>query len=203
MRAIRFCLFAGLILFAAGQFSVAAEQQEAQKEEGEGNPKTNARVILGSISGAPGTTVVVPIYYTPIEGIEVGRLKLEVTFVSTNLKIEKLDRGIAAEFGDVNLSSEVKLGKNEKGVETSTLTLVASLSSSEPPKRGLPNGLLAYLNLTINEKGRPAIITLKSSAEATELGSNKPAQNLRTVDATVEILAEGTEPAVACFFFTH
>jgi hypothetical protein len=67
-------------------------------------------------------------------------------------------------------------------------------------------GLLAYIVMKISEKGRSANITLHGSAEAVELGSNKPHQRLKGFETTVDVFASGvpgSDPMVTCFFFTH
>ena len=184
-------------LRAAQQASGTPSKDSARKETFD--PKTTTRVTLGSTSGTPGDAVVVPIYVTPAEGAKIGTLKIEVNFVSVNLKFDKTDRGIAAEMGDVQLVSESKAGKNDKGIETSTLVLRATA----PEKASIPAGLLGYITLKISDKGRPATIALRAAAEGTELGSSKPLANLKALDAEVEVLAPGTQPAVACFFFSH
>lgn len=183
----------------------AAAQEDPAKSQGKEpiDAKTTTRVALGDNSGTPGTSVPIPIYFIAAEGVEVGRLQLDVNFVSVNMKFDKLDPGIAAEMGNVNLTSDVKLGKNDKGVETSTVTVQVSLPSAQPPKKGIPSGLLGYITLRISVTGRPAKISLHGSAEGAELGSGKPLKNVRTTDAEVEVLAPGQLPAVACFFFSH
>lgn len=182
----------------------AAAQEDASTTSGEAqdDQKTTTRISLAGGSAEPGASVIVPVYFTPAEGVSVGRLKFEVKFVSVNLKFEKLDAGTDLE--NVSLKSDVTLGKNEKGVQTSTVTVLASLSSSEPSKKGIAEGLLGYLNLRIEKKGRPAIITLQASAEATELGSTKPLKNVRASGTQIEVTEPGAEPpAVTCFFFSH
>src|SRR6266478_6566120 len=124
------------------------------------DPKTTTRVALGSTSGTPGDAVVVPIYVTPAEGAKIGTLKIEVNFVSVNLKFDKTDRGIAAEMGDVQLVSESKESKNDKGLDTSTLVLRAT--APEAAKTPIPAGLLGYITLKISDKGRPASIALRA-----------------------------------------
>ncbi|MBI4465414.1 MAG: hypothetical protein HY647_11975, partial [Acidobacteria bacterium] len=98
----------------------------AQTEE-DIDAKRTTRVTLGSTAGTPGTSVVVPVYFTPAEGLQVGSLKLMVDFVSANLKFSRLDPGITAEMGNVKMNSEAKEGKNEKGVESTTLSITASV----------------------------------------------------------------------------
>jgi hypothetical protein len=186
-----------LPLSVLGILALSASNLAAQ-----GNATAKPNVVLGGTSGSPGQSVVVPIYLSPPEGVEVGRLKLEITFVSVNLKHEKTEPGIAADMANAKVNGEVTLGKNDQGVETSTVTVTVEAPSGTPPK-GVPAGLLAYLTLQISEKGRPATIALRTKLEATELGSGKKLDQLRSADAEIEVLAPGTEPAVACFFFTH
>ncbi len=181
----------------------AAQEQSGEAEEAPIDPKTTTRVTLGSSSGTPGTSLVVPIYFTPAQDLQVGRLKLDVNFVSTNLKFSKLDPGIAAELGNVEMSTEVQVGENENGLETTTLSITASFPSGEPSEKGIPAGLLGYITMRIEEEGRPASITLRTTAEGSLLGSNEPLKDLRSFDAKVDVLAPGTQPIVACFFFTH
>ena len=167
------------------------------------DPQTTTRVTLGGASGTPGTSVVVPIYFTPAQNVEVGRLRLEVTYVSVNLKFSKLDKGIAAELGGVDVQAEMKTGKTDRGLDTQTLTITASFLSPQPPAKGIPPGLLAYLTLAIGQDGRPASIGLRPTAEAAELGADRPVQNLRAFGTQVDVLAPGTQPLISCFFFTH
>ena len=193
----------GALLFAGLLFTASAQQEEGKSEPKPIDPKKTTRVTLGSTSGTPGASTVVPIYFTPAESVEVGRLKLSVNFVSRNLKFSRMDAGTAAEFGKVELRSEVQEWKNEQGLETATLTIVASFLTPEPPEKGIPAGLLGYVTFQIKEGAGPANISLRASAEAAELKTNKPVQDLRAFDAQVEVLAPGSEPLVSCFFFTH
>src|SRR3990167_10238176 len=91
-------LFEGMVLVCWLGQAAAAPQEPGKAEETVAlDPKTTTRVTLGSTSGTPGTSVVVPIYFTPAEGKEVGLLKLGVNFVSRNVKFVRLDAGIAAD----------------------------------------------------------------------------------------------------------
>lgn len=181
----------------------AQEQQEKAREKEVGDPKATTRVTLGTSSGTPGNLVVVPIYFTPAQGAEVGRLKLEVNYVSANLTFTNLDAGLSAQMGGVDLRSEVKAVKNDTGVDSEVLLITASFLSAEPPQKGIPGGLLGYLSFKISENGRPASIRLRAAAEANELGTNKPFQNVRAFEGKVEVLAPGSLPMVTCFFFSH
>lgn len=167
------------------------------------DPAAITRVTLGGTSGTPGTSVVVPIYFTPAIGLDVGRLNLDIRFVSASLKFLKVDRGLAAELGGVDLSSKINTEKNEEGIDITTLTITFSSLLQESPLKGIPAGLLGYVAMKIDERGRPAAISLRTSAEANELGSMRPVQNLKSLSATVEVVAPGSQPMVTCFFFSH
>ncbi|MBI4460454.1 MAG: hypothetical protein HY648_10405 [Acidobacteria bacterium] len=189
---IRHGLIIHLVLLA-GIALASAQQAEAPKA---------TRVILGSTSGPPASPVVVPIYFTPLEGVDVGRLTLTVDFISRNLKFSKIDPGVAAEMGKVDVTAEAKDGKNEEGLETTTLTITASFLQSPPPDKGIPSGLLGYLSLDVNADARPATINLRAAAEAQDLKTNQPIP-IEAASSTVDVLAPGTEPLVVCFIFSH
>src|SRR5688572_9280910 len=111
----------------------------AQAESAASEARPN--IVLGGGSGSPGETVVIPIYYTPPDGVEIAGLRLEVSFVSVNLKYEKIENGIAAELGNVVVKGDLTVGKNEAGIETSTVTVSATALANEAPKV-IPSGLL-------------------------------------------------------------
>ena len=200
-KSVRKLCWWNVIIFSLLYSMSAAQTIEQAKQDAEA--KKSTRIKLGDTSAVPGQPALVPIYLTPAEGVEVGDVKVEITFVSANMKFEKLERGIAAEMADIELTGDVKVGKNDKGVETSTVIIQTKPSNSEPRTRGISAGLLAYLTLKVSESGRPAVITLHTAAEVRELGSNKPLTNVRTGDAIMEVFAPGTQPAVSCFFFSH
>jgi hypothetical protein len=57
--------------------------------------------------------------------------------------------------------------------------------------------------MQINAGARPATITLKTTAEATQTGTDQQLPVVLSSEAIVEVIAEGSEPAVSCFFFAH
>ena len=190
-------ILAGLIATVWLCACVRVQGQTAEAPEREA-----ARVSLGTTSGSAGDLIVVPIYFTPAQGVEVAHLKLEISYVSANLKFSNLEAGVAATTGGVDLHSEVKEAKNEKGIDTQTLQITASFASSEPAKKGIPEGLLAYVAMKISESGRSARITLRGSAQARELGSNK-ALYLRDFETSLDVFGAGAQPMLTCFFFSH
>jgi len=148
--------------------------------------------------------VSVPISVSPARNTQIAALKLVVTFDSTNLKFEKLDRGNAAEFANADVTSELRTSVNPDGKGTSVLTIKASLTSAAPSARGIPAGLLGNLRFRIDDDSDGATIYLEPSVEATEVGSNSPlpADRVRTEEGIVYVLAPGGI-GFGCFFFTH
>jgi hypothetical protein len=190
-----------LVLLIASSSRLMAQ---ASPSEAQGDASSQiANVVLGEGSGSPGSSVVVPIYVQPPDGTEIGQLRLQVTFVSVNLKFDKVEPGITAEMGDFRIHAESTAEKNEKDVETTMLTVTVTAPDTGNPPKGIPAGLLAYILLNISEKARPATIGLRAKLEATEQGTHKALVNLTVADSTVEVVAPGSEPAVSCFFFTH
>jgi hypothetical protein len=98
---------------------------------------------------------------------------------------------------------QLKISKSAKGVETSSLTVLASFSSQEPSKKGFPAGMLGVLTLRISEKAHHGMINLRTVAEASELGSTEPLKNVRTSNAHVEVAWVDAPPSISCFFFSH
>ena len=176
----------------------AAQQQAAGQPPVD--PKTTTRLTLGSTSGEPGTSVVVPIYFTPAEQFPVASATLNINFVSKNMKFSKLDVGAAAELGNVNLKSETRDSKNEQGLDTTTLTIAASVP--EGSGKSIPSGLLGYVSFDISKTAVPANISLRAEASG-QLTAGGAAKDMRAFGAQVEVLAEGEGGMVACFFFTH
>ena len=186
-------------LLMAGSVTAAV----AQDTRVEGSQKNAPHLTLGDSDGSPGGNIVVPIYFAPADAVEVGELKFEINFVSRNLKYSSLKRGLAAESGNVDVHADLKEGKNDKGLETSTLTVVAAIAQAKPGQKGIPGGLLGYITLNVSDKAGPANITLRVTAQAAELGTRNPVPSLKTTDGQVDILAAGSEPLISCFFFSH
>ena len=177
---------------------VVAQEQAPEDSEGE-----IARVSLGMASGNAGEVIVVPLYFTPTESVEVGRLELVITYVSVNLKFSKLDLATAAGAAGVDLHSGLKDIKNKDGTDSQVLNIVTSVSSSKPSQKGIPRGVLAYVTLQISTDARSASITLRGSGEVGELGSNQPLKKLKSFETKVDVFGSGAQPLITCFFFTH
>src|SRR5688572_9937329 len=85
-------VFLTLCATLAGLCTASAKAQSAGPSSSQ---EKLPRLTLGSSSGVPGGTMVVPVYFAPA-GFELGKLRLESSFVSRNLKFAKFTRGSAA-----------------------------------------------------------------------------------------------------------
>ncbi|MSO19868.1 MAG: hypothetical protein EXQ56_05280 [Acidobacteria bacterium] len=175
------------LLALAPVFAIASAQ------ESEINVQKTMRITLGKTSGQPEQAALVPIYFTPPESIAVGRVRLKVTFVSANVKFDKVEAGLAGDNGRLKFSADVTTAKNANGIDTSTVTIPAELS--DPSATSISGGLLAYLSLRVGSNARPAMITLTTSAEAFRPGSSDLMPDVRAFGA--ELGAEG------CLFLLH
>lgn len=189
----------GLLLTLIPILPALAQQQSAEPQKS----VKGSRIVLGSGSGEPGSRVVIPIYLSLAEGVKVGDLKIEIKFVSQNLKFAKVERGFAAEAGGVDLKSAVDQDKTEQGIETTKLTIATTPSDEQESPKGIPAGLLGYISFQINPEGKAAKIALRTAAEASALEHNNPIKDLIAVDSSVTVLASGSTPLVSCFFFSH
>lgn len=187
------------LIFSASANSLEGQQGEAGQPPVD--PKTTTRITLGSASGEPNASVVVPIYFTPAEQAPVAQATISITFVSKNMKFSKVDLGAAAELGNVEIKTEATEGKNDQGLETTTLTVFAGVQ--EGSGKELPSGLLGYVSFNILPTAVPANISLRAEASARLASGGAPAMDVRAFGAQVEVLAEGEGGMVACFFFTH
>src|SRR5512141_1807775 len=80
------CLWNIILIGLLSQLAVAHDEPE------DPDAKKFTRITIPEGSGQPGMPVVLPVYFTPQEGVQVGHLKMAVTFVSANLKFEKVER---------------------------------------------------------------------------------------------------------------
>lgn len=179
----------------------------ASTEESGGVTKPNdstksTRIVLGSDAGEPGMSVTIPIYFSPAEGAKFEHLKVEIKFVSRNLKFAKFEDGIAAETGNLKIQTELRDEKDEQGLEYSILKVEAS-QPKDAPAKAIPSGLLGYITFQINKEGRAADISLRVSADGTELVTGKPIKTISASDGKVRVAAPGSIPLVSCFFFSH
>src|SRR5262249_49850756 len=150
--------------------------------------QNSTRVALAGSSAEPGEAVLVPVYINPAAGVEIGKISVQVNYVSANMKYEKSDPGTSIDGDSMDFQTDVKDGKNDKDVDTQTITVSASMKSPQSTKGGIPAGLIAFLTLRLSKTGRPAVITLRTAAEVTDLKTGKKVEDIHIEDAKVEVL---------------
>ena len=198
---VRYVLVAAVIWLALMPLSgLSAQERSADSKSGGSSNAT--RIVLGSDAGEPSMSVTVPIYFSPSETAKIGRLKIGVRFVSRNLKFVRFENGLVAESGNLEMHTALKDEKDEQGLEYSTLEVEAS-QPKDGPAKAISSGLLGYITFQISKDGRPADIALRVSAEATDLETGKPIQDISGSDGKVRVDAPGSIPLVSCFFFSH
>ena len=207
----------GLLVLAVGsqrgkafqsQLEPAASVQSSEEAKPAGNEKSSrtiARIALGAQTATVGVNVVVPLYYTPAEGEELRSITVEVEWVSKHLQFVRYQRGIAAEMIGANVDAKVTGTRTDaNSIERSTLRIDASVVE-EDPKRGLPEGLLAYLTFRVSPDAQAFAIELRP-ALVSALDISNPAKEItqaEMVNGKVSIELPGLPPYVTCFFFTH
>ncbi len=192
----------------SGQSETQALPDDGKKSSAEGQQQAGPsipRITFGEQSGTPGGNVVVPLFYTPARGLELRSVTVEVEWVSKNLRFARLDRGIAAEMIGANVTAKVTgTSKDAKAIEHSTLRIDVS-EVDENPKKGLPEGLLAYLTFQISPDAQPFSIELRAKqVSATEIGTGaKKIAKVKLENGKVNVESPGLPAYVTCFFFSH
>lgn len=195
-------------LAGAGSTALACQAETQAPPSPEQRPPADPalpRITLGSQTGMPGTNVVVPLYYTPARGVELRSLSVEIEWVSQNLQFVRSERGISAEMIGADVASKVTgTEKDAKSLERSRLRVDASVVE-ENPRRGIPEGLLAYLTFKISTAAQPFAIELRPKlVSATTIGSLGGKISKAELEAgAVRVELPGLPPSVTCFFFTH
>jgi hypothetical protein len=171
----------------------ALQEQATPQEEAS---RVGPRVALSELSGTPGASLMMPLYFTPDPNNGLHSLELDISFISNNLKFQKASPGLAAEQVNAVVEASVSdAGTNEDGLARSTLHIKATTAES------LPDGLLAYLLFQISLEAKPFRIRLTPSVTATEPVLS--AQQIATEEGFVNVEALDVMPEATCFFFSH
>ena len=163
------------------------------------------RVTLAELSGTPGASLMVPLYFTPDPKTPLRSFVVDIEFVSNNLKFQKASRGVAAEQSNADITTAVTdAPPDDKGVTRSKLRVTASLTS-QASKEGLPDGLLAYLLFQISLEAKPFAIKLTPTVVSAEDLSTPPKKvsKVGTEPGLVTVEVLDVMPEATCFFFTH
>jgi hypothetical protein len=194
------CLAGSVSVIVACQIAVAQQPSKHATQQRSANAAITT-INLGSNAGPPGSVAVLPIYFKPANGIEVGSLTIQVRFPAATLKFEKLEPG--PQFKSVQLSSDIATTKDPKGVATTTVTISALTSAANSEAKGIPAGMLASLSLKLNDKAPHGTVPLRTSAQATALGANEELSGVRAGPAHIEVQWVDAPPSVTCFLFSH
>ncbi|MBI4484242.1 MAG: hypothetical protein HY652_15310 [Acidobacteria bacterium] len=163
---------------------------------------TGPRLSLGISSGASEVEVEVPLTFTPVRGMEAGRIEAQITFPSRTLSFLKVT-GYLLSQQEIKIEAkarEVK-GHSEDSPTGSVLEISVESASSNKP---LPGGVLANLVFTVAKDAQPEVVALGIQAKLWTL--TDPPREIKPPELE---LYEGRinlqEPRVffGCFFYMH
>lgn len=185
---------------AAAKESSEKSEVSAQSSGAGGVP----RIALGEISGSPGASLMIPLYYIPSANEPLRSFAVDIDYVSVHLKFQKAALGLIPD----NIKAEVTSNvidnlPDEKGTIRSRVHVAVSVDKNTP--QGLPAGLLSYLLFDVTLDAKPFKITLNPavvSAEALKDTAKKPVK-VSVVAGTVVVVVPDTLPETTCFFFSH
>ena len=191
------------------QAAAWAQETRAEPASGENSTQESSsdglpQVSLSDIVGSPGSSVMIPLYYTPDPNTPLRSLTVEIDYVSNNLIFQKASPGTVTEQAGADVQTALTDGSpDEKNVVRSRLRLAFSLPEEQPPK-GLPEGLLAYLLFRISTEAKPFAIRLNTSVISAEDIRN-PSQEAKVNAQPGMIVVEIPDmmPEATCFFFSH
>jgi hypothetical protein len=222
--AVLLCLWIAMIqasLMAAPLQQKAPEVKDQKGSEGaaakkmvdkgaasgkKGGTEDAPRISLRQITGSPGDSLMIPLYYTPSSASEPLRsLVVDIDYVSNHLKFQKAAAGVIPEDVGVDIAGSVTDGVSDaKGTIRSNLRVSVSLTEKNPQK-GLPEGLLVYLLFQVTMDAKPFTIKLTPTVNSAEDLHTPPRKVARisTVPGTVVVEVPDAMPETTCFFFAH
>ena len=160
-------------------------------------------ISVGQVDASPGASVIVPVYYTPDPKTSISSFTAEIEFVSNNLLFEDASEGVVNE-NELKITNSLTTSiPDENGVKRSKLLLSVGLEGK--PKKGIEDGLVAYLMFNLSAEAKPFVIKLTPrivSAEDTQRPPRKVV-NLGARPGSVAVLSADVTPEMSCFFFTH
>jgi hypothetical protein len=156
--------------------------------------------LIGTVPADPGTSIAVPLYFTPGTGQPLRSVHLEIEFVSNSVKFDKADKGTASSVQNFDLKVESKELPPDKNLQHTKLAIDVAVTEAGA-KKSIPEGLLSFLNFKVPANAKSFAIELKPTLVSALDEAQKP------VKATVEpgkiIVSLPDEPMAGCFFFTH
>jgi hypothetical protein len=201
------CLSAMLVqpFLSAAPWQEDAADAKTPKEAPAKEPTTVPRISLGEITGSPGANLMVPLYYTPDPKAPLRSLSVDVDFVSSHLKFQKSARGVIPDDVAADINATIKDGEpDSKGISRSVLHVTVALTDKNS-KKGLPEGLLAFLLFQVSMDAKPFTIKLTPLVVAAEdvQNPNKKMAKIAATPGTVAVEIPDLLPEATCFFFSH
>ena len=199
-----------LVLFQAALWSAAPQGDSGKPAEKAPEPKADSgpvpRVSLSEITGGPGASLMVPIYYTPDPKQPLRSLAVDIDYVGTHLKFQKASRGVMPDDLGVDINANVNDNPPDPktGISRSKLHISIALTDKNPQK-GLPEGLLTFLMFQITMDAKPFTIKLNPTVTAAEDLRTPPRKiaKVNTVPGIVTVEIPDLLPEATCFFFSH
>ncbi|MBI2820431.1 MAG: hypothetical protein HYX73_10670 [Acidobacteria bacterium] len=188
----------------------SGEQQSSRPDSGNTAPDREAGLLpLLSVSDQttnPGLPAVVSLYVALPKGIQLQSISAEIEWKSTKLPFVSFQRGIAAEAVGADVTTKViRQTKDETGGEISVLQVDISLADANP-RRGIAEGLLAYLTFQVANDAEPTAIELRPKLVSAQAVGTPPQQFTQAEVASGKVFVEEAPdlpPYVNCFFFAH
>ena len=186
---------------AAAKKSEDANEDSTKENKPEGTP----RISLSEITGSPGASLMIPLYYTPSAAEPLRSITVDIDFVSNHLKFQKASLGVIPEGVGANVEATVTDGAPDaKGTVHSKVRVTISLTDKNPQK-GIPEGLMAFLLYQVTMDAKPFTIKLTPALVSAEDLHTPPRKiaKISTVPGTVVVEVPDMLPEATCFFFSH
>ena len=193
-----------LLVFALLSGWFAAAQEPGGTDSSPADDRV-PRVALSEITGNPGQSLMIPMYFTPDPQNPLRSFTVEIEFVSNSLKFNSAEPGDVLGTAGAKMEATISEGKpDDKGVARSKLRVSVALTEKQP-KQGLPEGLAAYLLFDLSTKAKPFAIKMATTVVSAEDLQNPPHKfgKLIAKSGTVVVALADTNPEANCFFFTH
>ena len=180
----------------------------AQEQGGTGSSPANdavPRVALSEITGNPGQSLMIPMYFTPDPQNPLRSFAVQIEFVSNSLKFNSAEPGDVLGTAGAKMEATLSEGKpDDKGVTRSKLQVSVAMTERQP-KQGLPEGLAAYLLFDLSTKAKPFAINMATTVVNAEDLQEPPRKFTKLIakSGTVVVELADTNPEANCFFFTH
>ena len=195
----------GRVKKAVGGAAAKKSDETRATSAKQGKPTDAPRISLGEITGSPGASLTIPLYYTPSAAQPLRSLVVDVDFVSNHLEFQKAAPGVLPKGSEADVSATISAGNPDgNGIIRSKVQISVSLKNKNP-KKGLSQGLLAFLLFQVAIDAKPFTIKLTPTVVSAE-DLHTPSQKLTTISTSPGVVAveiPDVVPKATCFFFSH